>query len=103
MKYFFYRLLPPRATFPADATEEELAIMRKHVAYWTEHMQQGRVIAFGPVADARGSYGVGIITLRDDEEPQPLGENDPAIRSGAGFRFEFHPMPRVMYRDEERS
>lgn len=99
MKYFFYRLLPPRPSFPADASEAELGIMRQHVAYWAEHMQKGRVIALGPVFDPRGNYGIGIIRLQDGEDPQPLGENDPAIRAGAGFGFEFHPMPQVMSRE----
>ncbi len=96
MRFFFYKLIPPRPTFMADMTPAELAIMRDHSMYWRENMAAGKVVAIGPVADPSGGYGVGIIRLDDAESPQALGENDPAIRANAGFRFEFHPMPTVV-------
>jgi uncharacterized protein len=96
MKYFLYRLNPPRSTFPADMTAAEGNLMREHVAYWTGLMNQGRVIAFGPVADPKGAYGIGIIKLEEGEDPNALGENDPVVRANVGFRFEVHPMPQVV-------
>ena len=96
MKYFLYRLNPPRPTFPADMTPTESILMQEHVAYWSGLMKKGLVIAFGPVADPKGSYGIGIIQLQGDSDPRVLGLNDPVIKANAGFDFEAHPMPRVM-------
>lgn len=96
MKHFLFRLLSPRSTFPSDITPEEVAIMQQHVRYWTGVMATGRVIAFGPVADPAGAYGIAIIRLEDADDPMAIIEQDPAIKAGAGFRFEVHPMPRVV-------
>jgi uncharacterized protein YciI len=96
MKHFFYRLNSPRPSFPADITPSEIALMRSHVAYWSSQMAEGRVLAFGPVDDPRGSYGIGIIQLQDDVDPQMLGDNDPAIEAHVGFSFEIHSMPRLV-------
>ena len=96
MKYYFFRLKPPRATFPADMTPAEGALMREHVAYWTDLSKQGRVVAFGAVADPKGSFGIGILQLPDGDDAQALGANDPVIRAGIGFGMEVHPMPRIV-------
>lgn len=70
--------------------------MREHVAYWTGLMKRGHVVAFGPVADPRGSYGIGIIRLGEGEDASAFGANDPAILADVGFRFEVHPMPQLV-------
>jgi uncharacterized protein YciI len=96
MKYFFYKLNPPRPTFPADITPDEGKLMQAHSAYWSEQMTKGRVVAIGPVADPKGTYGVGLIRLKDDADPSFLVANDPAILAKAGFTTEVYPMPRLM-------
>ena len=77
-------------------TPAERDLMREHVAYWTELMKEGRVIAFGPVADPKGSYGIGIIQLEQGADANALGANDPIILAHAGFGFEIHPMPQLV-------
>lgn len=96
MQYFFYKLNPPRPTFPADMTPAEGKVMQEHSAYWSDLMKQGGVVAVGPVADPKGSYGVGIVRLEDGSDPTALGTNDPAIQAEIGFTFEIHPMPRLL-------
>lgn len=96
MNYFLYKLTPPRPTFPGDMTPAEGNLMREHVAYWAGHMKEGRVMAFGPVADPKGSYGIGIIQLEDGEDAQALAAADPVIAANVGFGFEVHPMPRLV-------
>jgi len=96
MKYYFYKLIPPRPTFLIDMTEGEVKIMQEHVVYWRELMEKGCVIAFGPVADPGGPYGIGIIRLQDDENASSLADHDPAMLAKAGFRYEIHPMPQVV-------
>jgi hypothetical protein len=34
MAYFHLKLVPPRSTFPHDATSEEMAAMERHSVYW---------------------------------------------------------------------
>ena len=35
IRYYAFKLFPPRPSFPADITAEEAEIMAEHVAYWT--------------------------------------------------------------------
>lgn len=102
MSYFLYKLLPPRATFMADMTPAERALMQEHVAYWRGLMAQDRVIAFGPVADPKGPHGIAIVGADSAAEAERLASDDPVIRANAGFRFEVHPMPSVVHREVER-
>lgn len=99
MNYFLYRLNPPRPSFATDMTPEEAQIMQQHVGYWAGQLRQGKLLAFGPVADPRGAYGIGIIMLADGEDPEALAQSDPAITAHAGFGFEIHPMPKVIHVD----
>ena len=96
LNYFFYKLNAPRPTFPDDITPAELVLMQQHIAYLTGLMKQGMVVAFGPVVDPAGSYGIGILRLENSEDAMALGANDPAIRADAGFSFEVRPMPRLV-------
>ena len=97
--YFLCKLLPPRPTFPADMSPAEADVMRAHVAYWQSHLQRGVAVAFGPVMDPNGAWGAGIIGVSNDAELRELQENDPAIRSGLGFRAEACAMPGAIVRE----
>jgi hypothetical protein len=59
-KYFVLHLLPMRPDFAQTKPEDERSIMEKHVAYRTEIMIQGKVLAFGPVPDPKSVYGLGV-------------------------------------------
>ena len=96
MKYFFYKLISPRPTFPADMTPEEAKLMQQHVAYWSARMAEGKLVAFGPVAHPEGTFGIGIIRLEDSSEAASLAANDPVILANAGFVAEVYPMPRAV-------
>lgn len=94
MHYFFYKLIAPRSTFPADMTAAEAQLMAEHSAYWKALMKQGQVVAFGPVADPKGPYGVAIVQLPDGTlaDALALAADDPVVKGGIGFRVEVHPM-----------
>jgi hypothetical protein len=94
MKTFFCKLVPPRPTFLQDMSEAERAMMQDHARYWRGKMDQGKVVAFGLVADPAGPYGMGIIEVADDREARMVTDNDPVVRSGQGARFEIFPMPQ---------
>jgi uncharacterized protein len=93
MEHYLLKLIPPRPTFQADMTEEEEQLMGRHVAYWSDHLAQGRIAAFGPVVDPEGGYGVAIARADGEAEVQELIAGDPVIIDGAGFRYEVYPMP----------
>lgn len=103
MSYFLYKLLSPRVTFMADMTAAERALMQEHAAYWRGLMARDLVIAFGPVADPSGPFGIAILRTDSAAEAERLVAGDPVLRANAGFRSEVHAMPSVVHRDVERS
>jgi uncharacterized protein YndB with AHSA1/START domain len=97
-RYFVCRLLPPRATFAQDMTPEEGALMREHAGYWRELLGQGIAIVFGPVADPKGTWGIGVVRTSTEEEMLALRDGDPVMRAGRGFHYEVLPMVRAVVR-----
>jgi len=98
-RYFLCRLLPPRTSFMQDMSAAEAEVMKRHVAHWTGLMQQGTAIVFGPVADPKGGWGVGVVRASGEEEMARLRDADPAIRSGLGFQYEILPMVQAVLRE----
>ena len=92
-KYFALYLLPSRPDFAQTMNEDERSIMMKHVAYWTGLMNQGKVVAFGPVLDPKEVYGLGIIAVEDEQEVREFISNDPAATIN---RYEYFPMNAVV-------
>jgi uncharacterized protein len=93
MEHYLLRLNPPRPTFQADATEEEQELMGRHVAYWSDQLERGRIAVFGPVADPEGGYGIAIAAADGESEVRELIAGDPVITDGTGFRYDVYPMP----------
>ena len=96
--YFFLRLNSPRPSFNQDMSNEERAVMTRHVAYWTDKLEKGIVHVFGPVLDPRGTYGIGIIGVESEQERDALMANDPA---NGLLRYEYWPMRAVVPRREQ--
>lgn len=69
---------PPRLSFVLDMTEEERAIMAKHVEYWKPHIQAETAIVIGLVSDSKGGFGIGVVQVDDERELNNLLANDPA-------------------------
>lgn len=97
VKYFLFKLLPPRPTFMQDMTVDELTLMQVHGVYWAGKLAQGNVIAFGPVADPAGSWGMGLLRVTNAADVDGLTSNDPVILADKGFRYEIFPMPRAVH------
>ena len=91
--YFFIRTQNPRPTFHLDMTEDERAIMTKHVAYWSEKAEKGIAIVFGPVMDPKGVYGIGVYRVKDEAEMQDYLDHDPA---NGLLKYEVLPMARAV-------
>ncbi|WP_026775026.1 YciI family protein [Asinibacterium sp. OR53] len=88
-KFYALYLKPLRSDFAQTMTAEERNIMLQHVAYWTEYMNKGMVLAFGPVMDPKEIYGLGIVAVDQEDQLKTLIENDPA---GKINRYEYYPM-----------
>jgi uncharacterized protein YciI len=73
-------------------TEDERATMLRHVAYWSNLAAEGTAVAFGPVGDPKGPYGIGIILVEDMAAAELLRDGDPVQASPHGFRTEISPM-----------
>ena len=93
MQTYFVKLIPPRSTFAESVSDREAGAMGEHAAYWRARMAEGKALAFGPVADPAGTYGIGIIQVADEAEAWRFMESDPAIRAGGGLRYELRLMP----------
>lgn len=98
LPYFLCRLLPPRPSFMADMTAEEMDIMRRHAGYWKGLLDGGFAVVFGPVKDPQGGWGLGVLRAPSEEKLRELQDADPAIRANRGFRYETLPMLRAVTR-----
>jgi uncharacterized protein len=98
MNHYLYRLFPPRPAFIADMTADEASVMHSHAQYWNEQMSHGFVIAFGPVAAPDGSFGIALLSLPDDANPEDTIARDPALISNRGFSYRLDSMPMISVR-----
>jgi uncharacterized protein YciI len=94
---FLCRLIPPRGDFMTTMTADERGIMQAHVGYWTGKVTTGNALVFGPVANPKGGYSIGIIKVADRAEMEALRDADPAMQSGIGFSYDILAMPRVVF------
>ena len=91
MPHFFLRLVPPRPTFAEGMTPEEAAVMEKHAAYLSGLVDKGPGVAFGPVFDPAGAWGLGIVEAADEAEARAFTDADPVVIAGIA-RYEIVPM-----------
>jgi uncharacterized protein YciI len=79
---FFFRINPPRPTFAADITEQERALMKLHAEYVRGAFDKGMVLAYGPVLDPAGAFGMALIEAQDLAEVKAFARLDPSIQAG---------------------
>ena len=90
-QHYFFKLIPPRTTFPHDITDEEKHLMDEHGRYFQEHFEAGRLLLYGPVMANGGAFGLAVLEVDSESEARRFGEGDPSVRAGLN-RFEIHPM-----------
>ncbi len=95
-KHFFVRLISPRPTFIQDMTPDERAIMGEHGMYWRGKLAEGVAIAFGPVVDPKGPWGLGLIKAKDEAEVRAFEAADPA-KTKLGMHYEILPMMALVH------
>ena len=93
---FAFNLLPPRPTFADDMTDDEKAMMDRHVEYWQGLMADGVAVVFGPVLNPDGGYGLAVVEVSGQEQAERLIAGDPAVRGGLTCRA--YPMPGAFVR-----
>jgi hypothetical protein len=47
---------------------------------------------YGPVADPKGVWGLGVIRVKNEEQMRELVERDPAVLARIGASYEVLPM-----------
>lgn len=96
MSYYLCKLIPPRPNFLMEMTDAEKKIMHEHSVYWRTNMERGGgIIMYGPVADPKGAWGVGIVQMGSQQDVEDFASNDPAVKAEIGFTFEYYPMPTL--------
>jgi uncharacterized protein len=90
-QHYFFKLIPPRSTFPYDITPEEERLMNDHGRYFDEQFAAGRLLLYGPVLASGGAFGLAVLEVDSEEEARRFGEADPSVKAGMN-RFEVHPM-----------
>jgi uncharacterized protein YciI len=96
MPYFMMKLVPPRPTFLKDATATELEAMGRHAAYVRALIEQGKILAAGPVDEPAGAWGFGLARAADAAEAAGWGNEDPVVQAGLGFRWEVYPIVSLL-------
>jgi uncharacterized protein YciI len=90
-QYYFFKLIPPRPTFPQDMTAEEKRLMDQHAHYFAQHFEAGHLLLYGPVMAPSGAFGLGVLEVEGEGEARQFGEGDPSVRAGLNS-FEVYPM-----------
>jgi uncharacterized protein len=90
-QHFFFKLIPPRASFPHDITSQEQELMDEHAHYFQQQFDAGKLLIYGPVMAPNGAFGLGVLEVADEAEARQFGENDPSVRAGFN-RWEIYPM-----------
>ena len=70
--------------------------MDQHFEYWAGVIAYRNVVAYGPVADPAGAYGIAVLEVAYEREARQLVADDPAVKSG--FGSELHPMRDTIVR-----
>ena len=82
MPHFFFKLIPPRPTFAQDMSAEERDLMMQHAAYTKTFFDAGTLLAYGPVFDPAGSFGMGLLEMPSMDEAKQMADNDPTVKAG---------------------
>jgi uncharacterized protein YciI len=90
-QHLFMRLIAPRPIFPGGMTEEELGLMKQHVQYAGQAFEAGMVLAYGPVLDPAGAFGIALLEVNDAAEAEEFARKDPSIVGGMNT-FSLTPM-----------
>ncbi|WP_337271255.1 YciI family protein [Oryzifoliimicrobium ureilyticus] len=98
MKFYLCKYIPPRPDFLETMSADERNWMAGHGAFLDNLLEQGVIVAHGPVMDPAGGYGVSLYRIADDQQIETFTSRDPIVANGAGH-YEHHPMLHLKARD----
>ena len=90
-QHYFFKLIPPRPTFPYDITSEEKRLMGEHSRYFEDQFAAGIIVLYGPVMAPDGAFGLAVLEVDSEAEARRFREGDPSVKGGLN-RFELYPM-----------
>jgi len=90
-QHYFCKLVPPRATFVQDMTDQEKLLMKEHADYTKDHFDAGKILIYGPVMATGWPFGMAVFEVANEAEVRQVLENDPTVRAGLN-KFELSPM-----------
>ena len=71
--------------------------MGRHAAYWQPYIDSGQMVVFGPVLEATGSWGLGVVEADDEEKLRAFAAGDPVVTTGTAA-MEVGRMPQGFVR-----
>ncbi len=83
-------LRPPRETFPADATDDEITTVRAHFAYLQARLADGTLVLAGRTQEPHNPIGLVILECADRDDAERIVRADPVISEGL-FTYELRP------------
>ena len=98
MAYFFCKFITPRKDFLKTMSADEAKLLKAHGEYLQELLEQGRVVAHGPVVEPQGGFGLSLFDVEDENQLSDLTAQDPMILAGVGARYDTFPMIQLRYR-----
>lgn len=96
-KQWLITLSPIRATFPGDATPQELDAVRAHFAYLTQALDEGSLVLAGRTSD-EPPMGLVIFEAPTRAAAERFLAKDPAVEGGV-FTGTLRPYSVALRRD----
>ncbi|MCI4235642.1 hypothetical protein F6X50_02090 [Dickeya dianthicola] len=84
MKSYLCKWIPPRVDFLATLSAAEKEWMGQHGDFLNKLLDQGIIVAHGPVIDDGDGYGVSLYQIADDEDIISFTSQDPIVKNGVG-------------------
>ncbi|GGB11396.1 hypothetical protein GCM10011491_44140 [Brucella endophytica] len=97
MKHFLCKYIPPRADFLTTLTDEEKGWIGRHSEFLDDLLNEGTIVAHGPVIGPNGTYGVSLFSIGDDQDITETTARDPIVAQGIGH-YEHYPMLHIKSR-----
>jgi uncharacterized protein YciI len=94
---YAYKFVSYKPDLPVSMTEHEAAVMGEHVAYWQGLLDKGIAVAFGPVLDPAGAWGIAVVEADSEADVLAIRAGDPVIREDLGT-IDVYPMPGAITR-----
>ena len=79
-------------------TADEAKLLKAHGSYLQGLLEEGKVLAHGPVVEPQGGFGLSLFDVEDEKELSQLTSQDPMILAGVGAHYDTFPMTQLRYR-----